>query len=399
MKRSHIKSNGSWNQPADTNPTLCPISCHFSFASTQSKMETEQGLDAELQTLSRICFPSSRTRFRTRIMRPERPEYSILMGSEGDNARDKRANVLRILHKSFRGESKDRSLVSIAQKKRIIIGVTSILFDQEVSGNVDRPKSFTQRRNSYTWSRVIAPPLSLFPQASKSGPGMMASLIEHMLLIDYGLGEHPLRTLDSEFRCVPNHIPRLICEQFGHNLTKMANDCRDGKDIGHTRMALMDECIQAYKDDSSANDDFSDVSLMLYYFNTRRRSISNDESNNGRTGYTGILDEMISALRVNGTDRLTRKLSVDVNKLIPRYVRAEESRTKMIALAERTASKYGILIQAPVFSFERLMMPSIHECGNLRRLSRISDNSRRGRNMTRSEREPPSYEEAMRGST
>ncbi|KAL1857439.1 hypothetical protein Daus18300_010412 [Diaporthe australafricana] len=365
-------------------------------------MEPERGLDIELQTLSRICFPPWRTRVRTRIMRPERPEYSMLMGSEGDHATEKRANVLRILHTSFRGGPKGRSFVSIAQKKRIIIAVTAILFDQEVSGNIDRQNGFTQGEVSNPRSSIIKTPLSLFLHTSKSGPGMMASLIEHMLLVDYGLGEHPLRTLDSEFRCVPNHRPRVFCEHFCHNLTKMADDCRDGKDIGHTRMALMDECIQGYKDDSSANDDFSDVSLMLYYFNTRRRNISNDDFNNGRTGYTGVLDEMISEIPVIGTDRLTRKLSVDVNKLIPQYVRAEESRTKMIALAERTAVEYGILIQAPVFAFERLMMPSIHDSGSLRLLSRISDSSIRGRNMTRSEREPsppPSYEEAMRGST
>ncbi|KAK7710287.1 hypothetical protein SLS64_005872 [Diaporthe eres] len=163
-------------------------------------------------------------------------------------------------------------------------------------------------------------------------------------------------------------------------------------------LAWMDECIQSYEDQSSANDDFSDMSLMFYYFWTHRRDITKDEYNKGLTGYGGVLDEIISEIPTMGTDRLTRKLSVDVNKLIPRYVKDKESRTQMIAMAKRMAVEYGVILRAPEFAFEYLERPTIANGENPRGQIMERQGSARNDGTAFFEREttpPPSYNEAM----
>lgn len=227
---------------------------------------------------------------------------------------------------------------------------------------------------------------------------MVASLIEHMLLIDYGLGEYPLRSLGPEPMWMTNYMTRVVCHEFCKRLTKLADDCRSGKDIWYCRLAWMDEFIQSYEDESSANDDFSDVSLMFYLFWTRRRDVSKDEYNRGLTGYDGVLEEMISEIPTMGTDRLTRKLSVDVNKLIPRYVKDKESRNEMIAVAKEAAVEYGVVLRAPELASEHLRRPSVHsDEGSRPRLITTQDPVMRNDD-TAFERDPtppPSYEEAV----
>lgn len=193
-------------------------------------------------------------------------------------------------------------------------------------------------------------------------------------------------------------MTRVVCNEFCRRLTKLADDCRSGKDIRHCRLARMDECIQSYEENSSANDDFSDVSLMFYFFWTRRRDISKDEYNRGLTGYDGVLNEMISEIPAMGTDRLTRKLSVDVNKLIPRYVKDKEIGTQMIAVAERMAVEYGVILRAPEFAFEYLERPTSLNNGSHQGQIMERQGSARNDDTAFFEREPtppPSYNEAM----
>lgn len=227
---------------------------------------------------------------------------------------------------------------------------------------------------------------------------MVASLIEHMLLVDYGFGEHPLRPLGPEPTWMTNYMTRVVCHQFCKSLTKLADDCRSGKDIWHYRVAWMDESIQSYKDKSSTNDDFSDVSLMFYLFWTRRRHISKDEYKRGVTGYDGVLDEMISEVPTFGIDRLTRKLSVDVDKLIPRYVKDKECKTEMITAAKRIAAEHGVALRAPEFAFDYLSRPTrldnvipSRQAITRQSSARHDDTAAFGRLPT----PPPSYNEAM----
>lgn len=227
---------------------------------------------------------------------------------------------------------------------------------------------------------------------------MVASLIEHMLLIDYGFGEHPLRSLGPEPSWMTNYMTRVVCHDFCRRLTKLAEDCRNGKDIWHCRLAWMDEFIQSYEDKSSAHNDFSDVSLMFYFFWTRRHHISKSDYNRGLTGYEGVLAEMVAEIPAMGTDRLTRKLSVDVHKLIPRYVKDAQSRTAMTAVAKRLAMKHEVVLGAPESTFEFLRRPSSHFSGIPLQETNTNQGLTVRHETAPTERvvtPPPSYSEAM----
>lgn len=362
-------------------------------------MTFEPGKEEHLQTFSRICYSPWYTRIRTRTLRPERPEYSIIMSGQGENATKKRQTVVRLLYNSLAGGTKYRSLLPLAQNRRIITGLTAILFDQECCSSANFSRFLTSTVDPAPWSSLIASPLSFLSRSGQSGARMVASLIEHMLLIDYGFGEHPLRSLGPEPSWMTNYMTRVVCHHFCRRLKKLADDCRNGKDIWYCRLAWMDEFIQSYEDKSSAYDDFSDVSFMFYFFWTRRRNISKVDYNKGLTGYEGVLAEMIAEIPAIGTDRLTRKLSVDATKLIPRYVKDIEIRTAMVAVAKRLAMEHGVVLKAPGFAFEHLTRESVDNGGSTRRHLITTQSSDSARDYdTAVEREPtppPSYEEAI----
>ncbi len=62
------------------------------------------------------------------------------------------------------------------------------------------------------------------------------------------------------------------------------------------------------------------------------------------TGYTGILKELVDEIPTRGSERLRRKLSVDVHCLIPRLFGRyyPEMAKKMTAMANELAVRHGI---------------------------------------------------------
>jgi hypothetical protein len=64
-------------------------------------------------------------------------------------------------------------------------------------------------------------------------------------------------------------------------------------------------------------------------------------------GYTGIIQKLISEIASRGSDRLQRKLSVDVNELMPKVVRDPGIRQRMITAAEGIAAQHGLCLYAP----------------------------------------------------
>jgi hypothetical protein len=227
---------------------------------------------------------------------------------------------------------------------------------------------------------------------------MLASLIEHMLLMDYNIAERPLRSLSPEPAWMTNYMTRVVSHGFCKRLIKLANDIRNGREIQYIRLSFMGKLMKSYGDESSANDDFSDIGLMFYFFWTRRRNISREQYLRGLTGYTGVLQEIISEIPAMGTDRLARKLSVDVNKLIPRYVKDQSTRATMIAGAQRLAEIYGLDLRAPEYAFASLTWPSTPRTGTPARPV-TSGQGATGNNSTasleRAATPPPSYSEAM----
>ncbi|KAK4157778.1 hypothetical protein C8A00DRAFT_29316 [Chaetomidium leptoderma] len=86
---------------------------------------------------------------------------------------------------------------------------------------------------------------------------------------------------------------------------------------------------------------------MLYYYYSRRKPVSAEARRQGWTGYTGILQEMMAEVPNRGTDRLQRKLSLDVNYFIPEFVGNWERRARMASIARDLASRYGFQLTLP----------------------------------------------------
>jgi hypothetical protein len=87
-----------------------------------------------------------------------------------------------------------------------------------------------------------------------------------------------------------------------------------------------------------------DAATLLHWYHTRRKPVDEEDRKKGWTGYTGVLQEMIDEVPTRGTDRLARKLSLDVHMLIPRYVWGKEKRKQMMAFVRALANQYGLSI-------------------------------------------------------
>ncbi|KAJ4289510.1 hypothetical protein N0V88_006992 [Collariella sp. IMI 366227] len=90
-----------------------------------------------------------------------------------------------------------------------------------------------------------------------------------------------------------------------------------------------------------------DVMSMLLYFRSRCKPVDIEERKKGWTGYIGVLQEMIDEVPTRGTDRLARKLSLDVNILLPKFC-FDTIRGQYMAYKTRIiAKKHGIVLVGP----------------------------------------------------
>ncbi|POS70774.1 hypothetical protein DHEL01_v210832 [Diaporthe helianthi] len=320
----------------------------------------------------------------------------MISNIEPDQATPRRHTVFQILYKSLVGKKDYGSFVSFGEHKGIITALTAILFDQECSIQGIVLRQIITAPDPAPLESLIAPPLSILTMSGQSGKRMLASLIEHMLLIDYGIVEQPLRPLHPELTWMTNYMTRVVYHGVSKRLVQLTNDCRNGKEIAFTRLAWMDELIRRYEDESSADDDFSDVGLMLYFFWTRRREITRDQYLARETGYTGVLNEMIREIPSVGKDRLIRKLSVDVKKLIPCYVRYRSTRAHLITKATWIARELGVDLRAPEYAFESLSRPGSITTGSSAQPVGEQGLSRNngGASLEGDTASPPSYQEA-----
>lgn len=90
--------------------------------------------------------------------------------------------------------------------------------------------------------------------------------------------------------------------------------------------------------------EIQEAATLMYYYITRYKPVDSESAKQGWSGYTGVLQEMINEVSQRGTDRLARKLSLDVTFLIPKYVKDPENRELMLDKARRLAQEYQISI-------------------------------------------------------
>ncbi|KAF3770187.1 hypothetical protein M406DRAFT_66611 [Cryphonectria parasitica EP155] len=305
------------------------------------------GLDTELQKVHGLCMASWHAESHAQTLHPERPEYAALMRRpmvptpEWERTLRKMRTALsrpRAWDPWYRETPLDWFKEVGRGRRLLLAAAAAILLDTQCCGAPD-----PILRNPF----LLDPCCDYLLGSGKIGRAALQPVLEHMLLVDYGLGEQPLR---SEGSCTPGSLfQRSIRPQlhaFCRDIVKLAAQCDWGVLPSQLQCLWLIDAINTLTPFASAQLS-ADISTMLYWFYTRRRKLTDEEYNRGLTGYTGVLQEMILEVPTKGSDRLRRKLSVDANLLIPKYVGSEEQREVLLATARSLAMEHHIEITVP----------------------------------------------------
>ncbi|KAL2190632.1 hypothetical protein L209DRAFT_2237 [Thermothelomyces heterothallicus CBS 203.75] len=176
-------------------------------------------------------------------------------------------------------------------------------------------------------------------------------LFEHMLVIDYGF---PARPICGSI-CGPMLLPSTWFlhawsefEIFSDFLVGIARVWRWRQGLPNDKSwGLIAEATRDWAHYIGLRLPVWDVATMIYYYCLHRKPVDAEDRKEGWTGYTGVLQEMIAEVPTRGTDRLERKLSLDVHLLIPRFVRDRKLRGQMLLIAQDLAAKYGCQLAPP----------------------------------------------------
>lgn len=164
---------------------------------------------------------------------------------------------------------------------------------------------------------------------------------EMMLLVDYGSPPCPVR--------FPRLYPRQFFldlywtpfENFSHFLTAVACRWNEGRLPDPPAWEYIARKMDPFDRDGL---DVCDAATLIYYYHTRREPVDSESAKRGWTGYTGVLQEMINEVPKRGTGRLARKLSLDINLLIPKFVSDREKRELMLYKARRLVQEYSLSV-------------------------------------------------------
>lgn len=315
--------------------------------------------ELELQRVNQLCLPSWDGRINSVVLRPERPEYAIRMGTPPND------NWIRVLQRlgqelklcadvqKLAPDAEDLSLCQFVDKATIVgvwcLNLTAalqftavILYDQECSGSVrDLEESCPGNEEDPEPEDHCSIP-QFCPGWMYNMRDIIRPLFEHMLLIDYGIEQPDDLKLDVGFICDKWPLGRCEFDDLCNALMEWAQRFPFKFCFKFARClgALNAARPRGY------TFDFADLGLMLYYYNTHRKPVSAIEYESGKTGYFGVLQELISEIPLRGSNRLQRKLSVDVNELIPKVVQNPDTRRRMISIARSIASQHKLPLEA-----------------------------------------------------
>lgn len=173
---------------------------------------------------------------------------------------------------------------------------------------------------------------------------VIPSLFEHMLLVDYGLGIHPL---GGSFWCPTWIMGRFVMrhvKELARHLCWMVDQCIDqGVMPDKEVLEFMGNRFWGFQ----YTFNMTDVAIMLFYYHTHLDEISQQGFNRGLTGYTGVMNELIAEIPTRGSARLTRQLSVDFYELIPKCVRSTALKETLRAAVVELAIEHRIRITVP----------------------------------------------------
>lgn len=287
----------------------------------------------------------------------------------------------------FRSEVVNTPKAAERLAKPVLTSIAAILYDQQCRQSLP-PRPPTPQGEIWPPSTPDAQDLRRYPWDfpnyyiyEPDFPEFFHVLAQHMLLVDYGFPEASLlacwhlssrgkprrleyepRPLECELGLLAVKYPtpeerkaiRCRAQAFCRRLAAHADGFRadaagdtgvpDCAQWERLRSELMEYCDthDNTSDGCGGRVEMAPWGLLLYWFHTHRRPISEDEWEEGLTGYTGVFSEMVAEIPRAGTERLRRKLMADVKILIPRYIRQPECRQHMYELARRFAREHGI---------------------------------------------------------
>lgn len=340
--------------------------------------------EPELQDIHKLCLPKRDEKFNTNTLRPERPEYATLMRTELNQGWIRSLRTIQgAVFKKLDIPPYDFVLPN---GNLFLISTATILFDQECSSAV------------VSDPRTLPPlgPHELLPRSAAKFDYELRPLFEHMFLVDYGFGEHPFKGASFFFEDFTT-LPDFLC--FGRLIAEFAYDCGNDS-ITKPYLVKASQQISRSSFYWRSERSFAEIAIMAYWLYTHRREISPSEYQVGRTGYTGVLQEMISEIPEKGVGRLRRKLSVDVNELIPRFA-SGYLKELLIGAARDLAAQHGLSLTTSLEK-EGGVIPGpcsrsthVDLDGSSRHLG---NHESRPRSLSpRKVTPPPSYEEAMKG--
>ncbi|KAG8169972.1 hypothetical protein KVR01_000717 [Diaporthe batatas] len=341
--------------------------------------------EPELQAIHKLCLPERDEDFNTNTLRPERPEYATLVRAELNQGwiRSLRTIQGAVFKKLDIPQPYDGWL--FPNGCLFLISTAAILFDQECSSAV------------VSDPRTLPPlgPHEILPGHASKADYQLMTLFDHMFLVDYGFGEHPYKEAAIFFKDYTT-LPDFL--SFGRLVAEFAYDCRND---AITKPYLLKASKQIsrslyWRSDRNA----AEIAIMAYWLYTRRREISSSEYEVGLTGYTGVIQEMVSEIPEKGAGRLRRKLSVDVNELIPHFA-SRHLRELLIGAARDLAAQHGLSLTTSLEN-EGGVIATPCSCGTYVARDGSSPHlgsheSRPGSLSPREVTPPPSYEEAMNG--
>lgn len=201
---------------------------------------------------------------------------------------------------------------------------------------------------------VLKPPVT----SLKSFVPELRCMFEMMLAVDYGF---PPRTIWDERPTIASWSEFQTITDF---LVEIARIWRWRQGLPDDRSwALIAHLTGDWVDDTGLKLPVWDVATMIYYYQIHRKLLSGqilDEACAARTGYTGVLQEMIEEVPTRGKDRLERKLSLDVHLLIPKFVRDRKVQEEMLLMAQNLAAQNGCQLAPPEMPEPR-EMPKVAE--------------------------------------
>ena len=321
-------------------------------------MQTNIEDSTDLQRLSQLCLPCWDKRIKALSLRPERPECAIFTSHPQDS---KWVQVLKYLERDicyrvqrfttfYQTPSVALYLDTLGQlhttTSRLQISlqaIAAILYDQECSGYVKdlempRIEKAPEREPITSFRQFYPSPNKMF----RLWYQLLRPLFEHMLLVDYGIHQVDMSGVGPYIWAEEHQEFNNFCQA----LVECAQSCKQAS----STVCQFDTLAKRLMDLTSflhPRIEFSDLAIMLYYYNTHRRPLEPTSYNEGMTGYFGVLQELISEVPLRGANRLQRKLSVDVNELIPKVVRDPWQRERMISIAEDIAEQYNLCLYRP----------------------------------------------------